>query len=1211
MTMLDLRVQPHAPLLAEDITTLAGLGLHVIARLPGGSYRVRGSSAANADTVRMLPFVATVTPYAANEKLDAALASVAQMAATTAATAAVHAGPGVAAAPAAAAQPLLRLLVSLDRTDAAAAAAAQTALAALGTVVSQSARRVVLQVSADRIEAVVAIDGVQSAEIEPDARTQNNVARVLTNLEPVTSTLALDGAGEIVGVADSGIDTGVAATVLADFAGRVVNIRATVNKAAFGVANGADLNNHGTHVCGSIASSGANANGTVRGMAPAARLTVLAMGPDNSTGLSVPNDLVSGVFIDAFNDGARIHSNSWGSNNNLGKYTAFAEDVDDFVFNHRDMLIVVAAGNAGPGASTVSAPGTAKNCLTVGASESVRPLPASINITPNLQDHDHNAATPKVSVPLVGNNFALQADNADDIATFSGRGPLNDTGDTRTKPDIVAPGTFILSCRSTLSTADLGPDGLAHIPNNLDGLYADDADGVPTHAEAVGSGLPGAPIFGSCVELAPAAPAGAGAAALQNYFYSSGTSMATPITSGVMAVLRQYLRQRRGLASPTAALMKAMVINSARLPAGAAPLPDNTRGFGWLDVQQLLTPAPTGQQSFSDDINLAVATGDIRQFSVQVADPALPLRVTLVWSDSPGKGLQNRLYLRLLPPGGAPAIDGDITAFPTARNNVQRVHVAAPVAGTYIVQVHGVAVSFGIPALAPALRQDFALAIINGVGFSPKPVDVVQVIDHSGSMGFYSFMAPARERAKQLVDVLRINDRSGAVQFDHTAATVAAVTPITGAATQTALKTAIDTIVPAGATSIGAGLLRGVNDLASGGDASHPQAIVLLSDGHENTPPWVGGGLTNSPPAWYGGPDFSVALPSVPATTKVYTVSLGVASDQVLLQELATARGGLFQSIHSAADIAKMHEIYVHLQALVGGEEVIAAGSDVVASLSGGVAPMAAPAAVLQGVQFAALGVADAALLKAAGGRDKVHAVHIDDSVRSAVFLVSWHDAARPVTLRLLSPSLQSFSPTTPGVQAVTGSSYQFIRIDSPEPGEWALHVSARGGAQRGLHAYTWGVQGETPLGLKLTPPRKPLGLKKLDFEAALQDPDKHIATSRFNTRARVPTVSVDDLLKKNAEALKKIKTKLKPDTPKVLPALTRLPLLELQRAANGQPSLFVAAEQRLTLTGSGLKRKGSLSAPVRGISSVDVAVSGKTKAGFKFTRLARMDVRS
>jgi serine protease AprX len=124
------------------------------------------------------------------------------------------------------------------------------------------------------------------------------------------------------------------------------------------------------------------------------------------------------VFTDAYNDAARIHANSWGSNNSNGRYTAFSEDVDDVVFLHPDLLVVVAAGNAGPGASTVLAPGTAKNCLTVGAAESVRPLLAAITIEPNLQDDDHDPATPKVNVPLALNNFGQQADNADDIAGF-------------------------------------------------------------------------------------------------------------------------------------------------------------------------------------------------------------------------------------------------------------------------------------------------------------------------------------------------------------------------------------------------------------------------------------------------------------------------------------------------------------------------------------------------------------------------------------------------------------------------------------------------------------------------------------------------------------------------------------------------------------------------------------------------------------------------
>ena len=39
---------------------------------------------------------------------------------------------------------------------------------------------------------------------------------------------------------------------------------------------------------------------------------MLSMGPNHTTSLSVPLDLTTGVFADAYADGARIHSNSWG-----------------------------------------------------------------------------------------------------------------------------------------------------------------------------------------------------------------------------------------------------------------------------------------------------------------------------------------------------------------------------------------------------------------------------------------------------------------------------------------------------------------------------------------------------------------------------------------------------------------------------------------------------------------------------------------------------------------------------------------------------------------------------------------------------------------------------------------------------------------------------------------------------------------------------------
>ncbi len=791
-----------------------------------------------------LDFVDAATPIDPLDKLDPTLTAAATVAAAGAAG-----RPDLAGAEDddGGAEPTVDVLVSVDQHLDPEATAAQ--LAELGEVVEATARRVRVRTVPSRLAEVAALDGVLRAEVEPDAHTQNNVARTLTHAEPVAVNLGLDGDGEIVGVADSGLDTGVAATVLPDFAGRVVNIRATVVKAP---ANGADLNNHGTHVSGSILGDGANSNGNLRGMAPAARLTMLSMGPNNSTGLSVPADLVTGVFTDAYNDGARIHSNSWGSNNNLGKYTAFSEDVDDFVFQHPDMLVVIAAGNSGPNPSTVERAGHGQE-LPHGGGVGERAAAAG-------QHHDQ--PQPPGQRPQPGHAAHQRAADAQRHRR-AGRQP-------RRHRRLLGAGAGQRRRRHPHQARHRGPrhvHPLVPLDREHGRHRARRPEAHAQHrlvlrgrrrrgAEPRRGGGPRPARRAVLRDVEPGHPRGAGRLgplAQQNYFYDSGTSMATPITSGAVALLRQYLREQRGIANPSAALMKALIVNAAALPAAAPTAPDNNRGFGWLDVERLLTPA-TGPQAYSDDVDLAVATGDVRQLSVQVADPAQPLRVTLAWTDRPGKGLQNHLYLRLVPPGGGAPIDGDITAFPTATNNVQRVHVAAPAAGTWTVEVHGVDVPFGIPALAPALRQDFALAVTNGIGFSPKPVDVSQVVDHSGSMGFYSFMAPARERTKQLVDVLRINDRTGVVQFDHAAATVAPVAAIAGAPTQAALRAAIDTITPAGATSIGGGLAQGVADLAAGGDPAHPQAIVLVSDGHENTPPWVGGGITNSPPAWYTGP---------------------------------------------------------------------------------------------------------------------------------------------------------------------------------------------------------------------------------------------------------------------------------------------------------------------------------------------------------------------
>lgn len=126
-----------------------------------------------------------------------------------------------------------------------------------------------------------------------------------------------------------------------------------------------------------------------------------------------------------YRDGARISSNSWGAYNN--NYTTDSQTYDSIVRDARrgeagnqEMTVIFSAGNKGAGGN-LTAPGTAKNVIMVGASESLRP-------------------------GLDG--CRVDSEGANDINSlidFSSGGPTNDG---RKKPEIVAPGTHIQGARS-------------------------------------------------------------------------------------------------------------------------------------------------------------------------------------------------------------------------------------------------------------------------------------------------------------------------------------------------------------------------------------------------------------------------------------------------------------------------------------------------------------------------------------------------------------------------------------------------------------------------------------------------------------------------------------------------------------------------------------------------------------------------------------------
>ncbi len=148
-----------------------------------------------------------------------------------------------------------------------------------------------------------------------------------------------------------------------------------------------DNQGHGTHAAGAAAGDrGAPVvHDYADAIAPAAKLIVQDggyIGGDLCTqfpGVGCPAKLTP-IFEQAYRQGARIHSNSWGdrqgrlANPPTANYPQSAYDVDAFVWSHPDSLVIFNTGNLGQEMATppssLSAPGSAKNTLQVGGTRS-------------------------------------------------------------------------------------------------------------------------------------------------------------------------------------------------------------------------------------------------------------------------------------------------------------------------------------------------------------------------------------------------------------------------------------------------------------------------------------------------------------------------------------------------------------------------------------------------------------------------------------------------------------------------------------------------------------------------------------------------------------------------------------------------------------------------------------------------------------------------
>lgn len=146
-----------------------------------------------------------------------------------------------------------------------------------------------------------------------------------------------------------------------------------------------DSTGHGSHVVGSIVGDRPpwGQPSQADGQAYDARVFFQDIG----VGLTIPQDpffgainppedyrVLFGQAYDPDGDGLyrpelepRTHSNSWGSTDPI--YSVESAQTDEFMWTHPDFLILFAAGNQGPGPASIGYPATAKNVVTVGATE--------------------------------------------------------------------------------------------------------------------------------------------------------------------------------------------------------------------------------------------------------------------------------------------------------------------------------------------------------------------------------------------------------------------------------------------------------------------------------------------------------------------------------------------------------------------------------------------------------------------------------------------------------------------------------------------------------------------------------------------------------------------------------------------------------------------------------------------------------------------------
>ncbi len=454
----------------------------------------------------------------------------------------------------------------------------------------------------------------------------------------------LTGFGQVVGVADSGLDADAcqfrygadrsAVTLSTGFPQPPGSIKdkpdnKVITYFVVGSAEAYDDGTggfHGTHTAGDMAGDNYEHPATISaaghdahdGMAPGAQIVFQDIGANDGTLRGLLGISMYDLLLQSYRTGARIHNNSYGSASISVGYDSDSASIDEATWRLNDLVVVFAAGNSG-------------------ADNSGNIIPSSLGGTGSTSKNTLvSGASGPVEMNLFGTMYYLQ----NDLVFFSSQGP---TADGRIKPDVCAPGLVFSATTNANTVIDLGCCDYTQKNNKRTSNNEDDNCNVDQD------------------------------------WPTMGTSFSSPLTAGAAALVRQYFTDGFWLAgksspadgfNPTNALVKAVIVNGA-MPltgvivgmGGDSPLsapPSFAQGWGRVMLEDSLyfegdervtlvlddVPNPLADNPMlATDAELhpfsfggpAMQTGDEASWQLPpVASDGL-LNVTLAWSDPPAE----------------------------------------------------------------------------------------------------------------------------------------------------------------------------------------------------------------------------------------------------------------------------------------------------------------------------------------------------------------------------------------------------------------------------------------------------------------------------------------------------------------------------------------------------------------------------------------------